>query len=316
MTIKVFAPASIGNVSVGFDLLGMAVQPVNGELLGDLVSIEGCDGNDNQLIMEGPFVSKLPEDPKDNIVFACIELFQQQMQRQHQDYSWVKLTLEKRMPVGSGLGSSACSIVAALVALNEYYQKPFTDQQLLAMMGQMESKISGSLHYDNVAPCFLGGLQLMVNDPRIISREIPSFQQCYYVMAYSGIQVSTKAAREVLPDQYNKSTTIEFGQNLATFIDACYRQDLAQAMSHLRDVLAEPYRAELLPGFAHCRQGVTELGALASGISGSGPTMFVVSDSKQNAETIQAFLQQQYLQSEQGFVYICQTDVHGARLVC
>ncbi|TLU67297.1 homoserine kinase [Thalassotalea litorea] len=315
MTIKVFAPASIGNVSVGFDLLGMAVQPVNGELLGDVVAIEGCDGS-NQLAMEGPFVDKLPNDPKDNIVFTCIEIFQQALSEKGQEFDWVKLTLEKRMPVGSGLGSSACSIVAALVALNQYYQKPFSEAQLLAMMGQMEAQISGSLHYDNVAPCFLGGLQLMVNDKQIISREIPSFSQCYFVMAYSGINVSTKAAREVLPEQYDKATAIAFGQNLATFIDACYRQDLPQAMSHLKDVLAEPYRSGLLPGFDVCRQGVAELGALASGISGSGPTMFVVTDDKENAEQIQTFLQENYLQSPAGFVYICQTDVHGARLVC
>ncbi|WP_394175017.1 homoserine kinase [Thalassotalea litorea] len=315
MMIKVFAPASIGNVSVGFDVLGMAVQPINGELLGDIVAIEGCDGA-NQLVMEGPFVDKLPKDPKENIVFTCIELFQQAMTDNKQAFDWVKLTLEKRMPVGSGLGSSACSIVAALVALNEYYQQPFNQAQLLAMMGQMEAQISGSLHYDNVAPCYLGGLQLMVNDTQIISREIPSFKQCYFVMAYSGINVSTKAAREVLPEQYDKATAIEFGQNLATFIDACYRQDLSQAMTHLKDVLAEPYRASLLPGFDACRQGVSELGALASGISGSGPTMFVVSDDKEKAEQIKTFLQENYLQSSEGFVYICQTDVHGARLVC
>ncbi|QDP02243.1 homoserine kinase [Thalassotalea sp. PS06] len=315
MTIKVFAPASIGNVSVGFDVLGMAVQPINGELLGDIVAIEGCDGGDNQLQMVGPFVDKLPADPKQNIVFSCIELFQQHLKQQSQEFDWVKLTLEKRMPVGSGLGSSACSIVAALVALNEYYQKPFNDAQLLAMMGQMEAQISGSLHYDNVAPCFLGGLQLMVNDADIISREIPSFQQCYFVMAYSGINVSTKAAREVLPEQYSKATAIEFGQNLATFIDACYRQDLSQAMNHLRDVIAEPYRASLLPGFEACRQGVAELGALASGISGSGPTMFVVTEDKEKAAQIQTFLQENYLQSSEGFVYICQTDVHGAKVL-
>ena len=163
MSVSVFAPASIGNVSVGFDVLGLAVKPIDGTLLGDVVSVTHSD-NDDQLEVIGNFAKKLPGDVKDNIVWHSLVLFNQQLIEHKQDVVKVKMTLEKRMPVGSGLGSSACSVVAALAGLNAFYEKyhqfSFDEKALLKMMGQMEAQISGSLHYDNVAPCFLGGMQL------------------------------------------------------------------------------------------------------------------------------------------------------------
>ena len=148
--VSVFAPASIGNVSVGFDVLGLAVKPIDGTLLGDIVSVE-ADSSDS-LVVIGEFANKLPGAPTDNIVWHCLQLFNQQLLADNYDVVPVKLTLEKKMPVGSGLGSSACSVVAALEALNAYYLKnksiSFSKEKMLFLMGQMEVKISGSLHYD------------------------------------------------------------------------------------------------------------------------------------------------------------------------
>ncbi|MDG1751256.1 MAG: homoserine kinase, partial [Thalassotalea sp.] len=198
--VSVFAPASIGNVSVGFDVLGLAVKPVDGTLLGDVVSVEASASD--SLVVEGEFAKKLPGEPTDNIVWHCLQLFNTALTKANQSVETVKLTLEKKMPVGSGLGSSACSVVAALEALNCYYKTnndfSFDKEKMLFMMGQMEAQISGSLHYDNVAPCYYGGMQLMVPDSNIITRTLPSFDDCYFVMAYPGIEVSTKAARDVL----------------------------------------------------------------------------------------------------------------------
>lgn len=220
------------------------------------------------------------------------------------------------MPVGSGLGSSACSVVAALAALNAFYAKfhdfSFAENVLLKMTGQMEAQISGSLHYDNVAPCYLGGLQLMVPDEKVISRCLPSFDDCYYVMAYPGIEVSTKAAREVLPANYSRSDVISYGQNLATFVDACHRQDKSQAFSVLRDVIAEPYRTDLLPRYQSSRDFLTAEGALAVGISGSGPTLFCVCDNESQAQQFALWLKDNYLQTELGFVHVCKADTLGA----
>lgn len=310
MAISVFAPASIGNMNVGFDVLGLAVKPVDGTLLGDVVTIEVAD--ENKLIVVGTFANKLPGEPTDNIVWHCLNLYNRALEKAKHPIKKVQLTLDKKMPVGSGLGSSACSVVAALVALNEFYQQYFDEKTMLFMMGEMEAQISGSLHYDNVAPCYLGGMQLMVPDSQVISRTLPHFTDSYYVMAYPGITVSTKAARDVLPNTYSRADAISFGQNIATFVDACHRGDKQQAFSVVKDVLAEPYRQHLLPKFAAAKAHLTAQEHLAVGISGSGPTLFCVCQSIEKAKDVANWLQENYLQTDSGFVHVCQVDETGA----
>jgi len=314
-SVSVFAPASIGNVNVGFDVLGLAVKPVDGTLLGDVVTVSATAA-ESSLTVVGNFADKLPSNKEDNIVWSCLLLFNEALDKSQQTPVSVELTLDKKMPVGSGLGSSACSVVAALAGLNAFYAKyhdfSFSENVLLKMTGQMEAQISGSLHYDNVAPCYLGGLQLMVPDEDIISRILPNFDDCYFVMAYPGIEVSTKAARDVLPTSYSRSDLIQYGQNLATFVDACHRQDKSQAFSVLSDIVAEPYRTNLLPKYQTAKDYLLEQNALAVGISGSGPTLFCVSDNEQKAQQFAAWLQQHYLQTDLGFVHVCKADTVGA----
>ncbi|MCP4991820.1 MAG: homoserine kinase [Colwellia sp.] len=314
-SVSVFAPASIGNVSVGFDVLGLAVKPVDGSLLGDVVTVSATP-NESSLTVIGDFSDKLPSNKEDNIVWSCLLLFNEQLVKVQQTPVSVELILDKKMPVGSGLGSSACSVVAALAGLNAFYAKyhdfSFDENVLLKMTGQMEAQISGSLHYDNVAPCYLGGLQLMIPDENVISRVLPSFDDCYYVMAYPGIEVSTKAARDVLPTSYSRSDVISYGQNLATFVDACHRQHKRQAFSVLTDVVAEPYRTDLLPRYQSSRDFLIAQGALAVGISGSGPTLFCVCDNEQQAQQFALWLQDNYLQTALGFVHVCKVDDIGA----
>lgn len=315
-SVSVFAPASIGNVSVGFDVLGLAVKPIDGALLGDVVTVSATTLNESSLTVTGNFADKLPSNKEDNIVWSCLLLFNEQLQSAGRVPVLVAMSLDKKMPVGSGLGSSACSVVAALAGLNAFYAKfhdfSFSENVLLKMTGEMEAQISGSLHYDNVAPCYLGGLQLMVPDENVISRILPSFEDCYYVMAYPGIEVSTKAARDVLPTNYSRSDVIQYGQNLATFVDACHRQDKAQAFSVLTDVIAEPYRTDLLPRYQESRDYLTAQGALAVGISGSGPTLFCVCDNEQQAKQYALWLEDNYLQTALGFVHVCKVDKVGA----
>ncbi|MGO2474460.1 MAG: homoserine kinase, partial [Vibrio litoralis] len=160
-SVAVYAPASIGNVSVGFDVLGAAVSPIDGTLLGDRVLVKSSDSSFD-LKTAGSFVAKLPTDPKENIVYHCWQVFARELEKKNIPLLPLQMTLEKNMPIGSGLGSSACSIVAALDALNRFHQQPLNEMELLALMGEMEGQISGGIHYDNVAPCYLGGLQLML----------------------------------------------------------------------------------------------------------------------------------------------------------
>ncbi|PVW85728.1 homoserine kinase, partial [Klebsiella pneumoniae] len=175
--VKVYAPASSANMSVGFDVLGAAVTPVDGTLLGDNVTVEAAEQFSLQNL--GRFASKLPTAPQENIVYQCWESFCREIGKTVP----VAMTLEKNMPIGSGLGSSACSVVAALVAMNEFCGKPLNETRMLALMGEMEGRISGSIHYDNVAPCYLGGMQLMIEENGIISQQVPGFDEWLWVLA-------------------------------------------------------------------------------------------------------------------------------------
>ncbi|MFC3024342.1 homoserine kinase [Vibrio zhugei] len=312
-SVVVYAPASIGNVSVGFDVLGAAVSPIDGSRLGDRVQVT-LGQQAFSLALAGRFIDKLPSDPKDNIVYDCWTIFARELSKKNRALKPVAMTLEKNMPIGSGLGSSACSIVAALDALNRFHGQPLNDTELLALMGEMEGQISGGVHYDNAAPCYLGGIQLMIEEVGIISQSVPGFDEWYWVMAYPGIKVSTAEARSILPAQYRRQDVIAHGRHLAGFIHACHTGQSELAATMINDVVAEPYRAQLLPGFVAARQHASALGALATGISGSGPTLFSVCKEKETAQRLARWLEEHYVQNAEGFVHICQLDKHGSQV--
>ncbi len=310
MAVSAFAPASIGNVSVGFDILGAALKPIDGQILGDVVEVH--DGNnDFELESDGWFAGKLPSDPKKNIVYDAYEGFCEFMKAKNLPMKKFKMVLHKNLPVGSGLGSSAASIVAAVAALNAFHGNPMNKDEALELMGKLEGKISGSVHYDNAAPCYLGGIQLMVGERGIISSKIPSFQNWYWVSCYPGIQVSTAAARAILPKEYSRSTAITFARQLAVFIQASFSGDDLLAAEVLRDVIAEPYRQKLIPGFVEARDYAKSMGALATGISGSGPSIFIVMKDLEKAKEVQEWLKANFIQNDDGFCNICRICEEG-----
>lgn len=308
--IKICTPASIGNVSVGFDVLGVAISPIDCTLLGDCVSVERAVHF--SLHNEGRFVANLPIDLEQNIVYQCWQRFCEVIGNTYP----VTMRLEKNIPISSGLGSSACSVVAALMAMNIHCGRPLSNDQMLTLMGEMEGRISGSVHFDNIAPCFLGGMQLiLVEDNGIISQQVPCFTDWLWVMAYPGIKVSTAEARAILPTHYCQQDCISHGRYLAGFVHACYTRQPLLAAKFMKDVIAEPYRTRLVPDFADTRRAVLNIGALACGISGSGPTLFTICDRQDTAMLIADWLTQHYLKNNDGFVHICRMDTLGARIM-
>ncbi|MDN5279054.1 MAG: homoserine kinase [Clostridiales bacterium] len=312
MSLTVFAPATIANLSVGFDLLGAAVEPIDGNLLGDRVMVEGI-AKGIELESVGPYKNFLPEKEDENIAFLCARLFFEKAAKLKN--AGIKITLYKEMPIGSGLGSSASSVVATLFALNEVFDHPFSSEELLLMMGEIEGRVSGSIHYDNVAPAFLGGLQLMLNANHKLCDSIPVFDSWFWVIAYPGTSLNTSKMRALLPEKYGRADLIRYGQYLSGFIHASYKQNEKLAAEMLVDVVAEPYRSPHIPGYLPAKCALSELGVLASGISGSGPTIFAVADSKEVAQRAEDWLKKNYLTSKGGFVRICKIDRRGARVV-
>jgi len=316
--LTVFAPASIGNMSVGFDSLGLALAPVNGTLLGDRVqlSLPGPDtaGPDWVPELKGTYAADLPDDHEKNIVISCCRGFQMAVAEKGLDIKPLKVVLDKRLPVGSGLGSSASSVVAALEALNLWYGHPLSHHDLFRLMAEMEGRISGEVHLDNIAPCLYGGLRLC--PPGSHSEyALPWPVSWRVVVCWPGTEFLTREARAVLPDMLPRATAVRHGSQFAQFVHALHTGNTELAANSIIDHIAEPHRRHLLPGFDEARIELRELGALAVGISGSGPTIFALVDDFMVARATAVWMAANYKKNEQGFVHICRADLGGARSI-
>lgn len=313
--IRVYAPASIGNLGIGFDTLGVAIKAVDGSLLGDYINI--CDSEVFSIKNTGLFHDQLPIQLKENIIFQCWKQFSKILEKP----CFINIELEKNVPVSSGLGSSASSIVAILMAMNYYYNNPLNNNQLLNLMGEMEGKISGSIHFDNIAPCFLGGVRIILpsqyNNGGTITQTFPIFDHWIWIVAYPGVKISTMQSRSVLPQQYNFMDCITHSQNLSSFIHACHTKQESLAIACMQsDMISEPYRSKLLPmDLSYIRTVVMKKGAVYCGISGSGPTIFVLCNNHNIVNEVSNWLEKFYLKNDSGFVKVCTIDTIGAHVV-
>lgn len=312
--MKVFAPASIGNLSVGFDALGLALQAMDGGLLGDVVELHTGMQDDWTLSVTGPFADALPADPEQNIVMVSCRRFERVVQAMGKEIETLNITLEKRLPVSSGLGSSASSIVATLVALNLFFGRPLNRPELLRLMAEMEGNISGDVHLDNIAPCLLGGLRLCMPDGRH-QYALPWPGGWRVLVAWPGTQMETRMARELLPEKLRRTTAVAHGAQFARFVHELYSGAPRDAAECMVDMIAEPWRRDLIPGFTEARIALIGMGALAVGISGSGPTIFAIVDDTRIAEKGQQWLEANFLQHPSGFVRSCRADLAGARAI-
>jgi homoserine kinase len=287
-----FAPISIGNFIVGFDVLGAALVAVDGgPPLGDEVEIQPGTTDEFTFTLAGTHAARLPGPASENLAVVADGVFHRELARRGVAPRPRHLTLYKNLPVGSGLGSSATSIVATLRALNQFYDTPFSNQQLLPLAAELEGVVSGDPIYDNVAPCLLGGLQLLLPDDEFRAtgqrcRALPVPPDWLFVVHYPGIEVSTRMAREILPTAWSLAQAVAFGQRLTAFVDALHRHDGAAAARLLRDELVEPYRARLVPGLTEARAAALAAGALAFGLSGSGPTCVALVTSAEAAAAV------------------------------
>jgi len=317
-SLTVYAPASIGNLSVGFDALGLALAPMDGTLLGDLVQIRTFspreDDSDWKLKLDGPFASALPADQEENVVIECCRVYQEAAIRAGVEILPLHVHLSKRLPIGSGLGSSASSIVAVLEALNRFHDNLLNTPQLFDLMARMEGGISGEVHLDNIAPCLFGGLRLCPPGG-LAEYALPWPGAWRAVVCWPGTELVTREARAVLPDEFPRKTVVAHGAQFAEFVHALHTGNTRLAASCVVDLIAEPYRRRLLPGFEEAKAALAETGALAVGISGSGPTVFALVDDHDVAARVKKWLAENYAKNERGFVHTCRADLGGARSV-
>jgi homoserine kinase len=305
-TIKAYAPATVANVSCGFDVFGFAVEHPGDEVELTLTKTPGVvikaitgDGG------------RLPLQPEKNTSgVAVIEFLKAIDSKQG-----VEIVLTKNLPLGSGMGSSAASSVAALVGINHLMGEPFLRKELLPFAMEAERVACGSAHADNVAPSLLGGFVLIRGYAPLDVVTIPTPPELYCTLVHPHLELKTEDSRQVLKANISlKDAIVQWG-NIAGLVAGLMKPDYGLIGRSLKDVIAEPVRALLIPGFHQIQEEAIREGALGCGISGSGPTIFALSTERELAKRIGKVMQEQFqkvkLKSE---VYISKINEQGARI--
>lgn len=306
--VRAFAPASIGNVAAGFDVLGVALQPEDGSLWGDVV--EAARSDVDRFDRTGEFAHRLPPDPAEDLVLRARDFFARFVAR---PLPPMHLTLHKNLRISSGLGSSSASVVAAVLAIDALLEPPLPRADLLTIAGQAEASAAGAVHLDNVAPCLLGGLRLIA--PDLATRALPWPDDLRLIVVSPALELATRTSRGVLPAQVPLGLAVAHAQNLACLVHALHTADRALLRLTLRDVLAEPHRAALVPGFRAAQSGAMAAGALGCSLSGAGPALFAVAEVADAAAVSHALVVGFRQAGVPSSSRVCRVDPLGARLL-
>lgn len=303
-SVKAFAPATVANVCCGFDILGFPMDAPADEVVitlkdepGIVVSkITGDNG-------------KLPLDASKNTASVAVQSYLNQFGKD------IGLTIElhKGLPLGSGMGSSAASGVAALVAINELMGNPLTRKELVPHAMEAERVACGSAHADNVAPSLLGGFVLIRNYQPLDVVAIPTPDNLFCTLVHPHLELKTEDSRKVLKQSLPLKDAIAQSGNVAGLVLGLMTSDFELIGRSLVDKIAEPVRSVFIPGFDDVRNAVKAAGGIGSGISGSGPTLFALSNSKELANKLGEIMSQQFLKYKlDSDVFVSKVNQQGA----
>jgi len=304
-SISVFAPATVANISCGYDVLGCCLNGV-----GDQMNIHRSSSKNVTITkIEG---AKLPFEAHKNVASVAVMAMLEQL---NDPSIGIDIEIFKKIKSGSGIGSSAASSAGAVWAVNELLNRPFTANQLVQFAMEGERIASGSAHADNVAPALLGGFTLVRSYSPLDVIKLHTPPDLYFTVIHPQIEVKTEDSRRILkPSLPLKNAVTQWG-NLGGFISGLYTEDYDLISRSLSDIVIEPLRAILIPKFKEVQQIALENGALGAGISGSGPSIFALSKGKATAEKVAKGMRQIYQETSIGFdVHI--TSVNSAGVTC
>ena len=281
--INIFAPASVANVSCGFDVLGFCLDTI-----GDIMKVSKTKTKGISVgTLKG---QKIPIDPLKNV--ACVAA--NALLNDFPTNGGFQIDIEKKIKPGSGIGSSAASAAGAVFAINELLGKPYSRSQLVkfAMVG--ESLASGDAHADNLAPVLLGGFTLVRSNITLDIIKLPSPKDLIATIIHPKIELKTIHSRAILKSEIPLTKAVEQWGNLGAFVSALYTNDYELLSRSMKDKVIEPARAILIPKFKEIKESAIEAGALGSGISGSGPSVYALSKGEKTAKKVGQFMKTYY----------------------
>ena len=313
--VRVFAPATLSNLGPGFDVLGLAV-----ERPGDYVAAEWSDASGVNIVEVCGDGARLPTDPNANVVgiAAAAVLRAYDSRATVRRPPGVRLWLDKRMPLASGLGSSAASSVGGALAVAELLGGVFDRDELIMCALEGERAVSGSVHADNVAPCVTGGITLIrsYSPMELLSLPVPDGLRIAVVHPHTAV-VTAEARRLVAERSFKITQAVANLGQLGALVTALHRSDLELFGRSISDALVEPVRAPLVPGFSAVKQAALEAGALGCSLSGSGPSVFAFARSDDQAQDLADRMATRFRDAA-GFEsdsYVGKVNMRGARRV-
>ncbi|GHA34557.1 homoserine kinase [Salinimicrobium marinum] len=295
--IKIFAPATVANLSCGFDVLGCCLDTVGDEMLirknnSREVKITKITGQD------------LPLETDKNVAGVAVKAM---LEKLNSDQGF-DIEIYKKIKSGSGIGSSAASSAGAVFAVNKLLNEPFSLQELIPFAMEGERLASGNAHADNVAPALLGGFSLVKSYEPLEILKLPTPPELRMVILHPLIEVNTRDSRSIIKQSISLKKAINQWGNLAALVSALYTEDYGLLGRSLKDEIVEPVRSILIPFFDELKKIAKDHGALGFGISGSGPSVFAMCRGEEKAEEVKKAIQEFYQEKEIEF------DLHLSKI--
>ncbi|HEX3007894.1 MAG TPA: homoserine kinase [Bacteroidales bacterium] len=303
--VKVFSPATVSNVGPGFDVLGFAIDQPGDELI-----VRKNNTGKFHLVNETDI--DLPLEPEKNVASVAAKAMLQELGSQQ----GFDIILTRKIYPGSGIGSSAASSVGAIFGVNELLGSPLQRKDMVKFAMEGERIACGSAHADNTAPAMMGGFILVQSYNPLTICPIPSPENMYCTVIHPEIEVKTADARKILKKTVSLRAAITQWGNLAGLVTGLMQNDFKLIASSLKDVIVEPVRSILIPKFNDVQKAAIDAGALGCSISGSGPSIFALSNQKDIAENIARIMQDTFLSINIGSkVFVSKVNPEGVRVI-
>jgi len=301
--IKIFSPATVANVSCGFDVLGFCLEAIGDEMVirktankgVKITKIEGYD---------------LPFEVEKNVAgVSALALYE----AANPDFGF-EIEIYKKIKPGSGVGSSSASAAGSVYGMNVLLDSPYTPLELASFAIKGEAVASQSEHADNIAPALYGGFTLVKSLEPLEILQIPTPDDLFAVVIHPQIEIKTADARKILPKEIPLKNAIKQWSNVGSLIHGLHSNDYELISRSLEDVVVEPFRSQLIPGFESIKKAALEHGALGTGISGSGPSVFSLCKSQTTAIKVEKAIRKAYAKHTIPFeIYVSKINMDGIK---
>ena len=285
--IKVFCPGSLANISCGFDILGLCLNNIGDEIT---VTKKKKPGIELELTGNYEVPNNINKNAASVSAIALLNSFKKL------DYGFI-ISVNKKIKPGSGIGSSAASSAGSVYAINELLGRPFSRKELIRFASEGEFACTKSYHADNIAAVLLGGITMVRCNKDLDVIKLNTPLELFVTIIHPQVEIKTSDSRLIVNRKFNISMLTEQSSNLAAFISALYNEDYDLISRSVKDIIAEPYRSELIPEFKNLKKIAIDNGSIGFGISGSGPSMFSLSKGPEKANIIKKALEK-HLQSK------------------